>query len=471
MRKSQYVLFFMNMFSGMAYSIIAPLFPSITEKHGINEDILGYIISICALSSFCISPFVPMIIKKFGRIEMLYIATFVEATCVLLYGFFNYIPSHNSFIIISFTIRTIHGLFCGILGIIVYSLISSISTEEEVQIALGNMEVAWCLGLSAGPLFASIFYKIGGFALPFIVLGASLYMSVYLTKIISAEKINTEEEVENKEENSYLKSVFHLNIIFNILAVTLGIIATTYYFPCLTNHLTSNYNLSISVSSLFFVVGMLFYMIFLRFLNLLTDKFGMEKTPCIGILMISIGCLFIYPVKPIPQNIFFILVGLCLIGGAGAPINVPALINMSNYLKMYNKNLDDYTANDIASTLYTIANNIGDFIGPTLGGFLSTKVGFKYCCVILSIFFLKYLIIYFWYFHKGKNIDEKNNLYLIKDEPSFSIYSNDNLNRTFLGNTNGLFQGHGFFIKKRFSLGMKKPNKLLNRTLISNLTY
>ena len=470
MRKSQYVLFFMNMFSGMAYSIIAPLFPSITEKHGVNEDILGYIISICALSSFCISPFVPMIIKKFGRIEMLYIATFVEATCVLLYGFFNFIPSHNSFIIISFTVRTIHGLFCGILGIIVYSLISSISTEEEVQIALGNMEVAWCLGLSAGPLFASIFYKIGGFTLPFIALGGSLYISVYLTKIISAEKMNTEEEVENKEESSYFKSVFHLNIIFNILAVTLGIIATTYYFPCLTNHLTNNYNLSISISSLFFIVGMLFYMIFLRFLNLLTDKFGMEKTPCIGLIMITLGCLFVYPVKPIPQNIFCILVGLCLIGGAGAPINVPALINMSNYLKSYDKNLDDYTANDIASTLYTIANNIGDFIGPTLGGFLSTKVGFKYCCVILSIFFLKFLFIYFWYFHKGKNIEEKN-INIIKDEPSFSIQSNDNLNKTFLGNTNSLFQGHGFFIKKRFSLGMKKQNKLLNRTLISNLTY
>ena len=473
MRKSQYVLFFMNMFSGMAYSIIAPLFPSVAEKHGVNEDILGYLISICALSSFCISPFVPIIIKKFGRIEMLYIATFIEATCVLLYGFFNYIPSYNSFIIISFTIRTIHGFFCGILGIIIYSLISSISTEEEVQIALGNMEVAWCLGLSAGPLFASIFYKIGGFVLPFIALGASLYISVYLTKNISAEKTNNEEEIDNKEDNSYLKSVFHLNIILNILTVTLGIIATTYYFPCLTKHLTYNYNLSISVSSLFFIVGMLFYMLFLRFLNLLTNKFGMELTPCIGLLMISLGCLFIYPVKPIPQNIFFILVGLCLIGGAGAPINVPVLINMSNYLKIYDKNLDEFTANDIASTLYTIANNIGDFIGPTLGGFLSTKIGFKYCCVFLSFFFFGYLLIYFWFFYKGKNIEEKtnlNNLNITKDEYSFSVQSNDNLNKTFLGNVNGLFQEHTSFIKRRFTFGKKKQNKLLNHTLISSLT-
>ena len=118
MRKSQYILLCLNMFNGMAYSIIAPLFPSVAEKHGVNEDVLGYLISTCALISFCVSPFVPLIIKKLGRISILYASTFVEASCVLLYGFFNYIPSHHSFIIISFSIRTIHGLFGGIVGII-----------------------------------------------------------------------------------------------------------------------------------------------------------------------------------------------------------------------------------------------------------------------------------------------------------------------------------------------------------------
>ena len=44
MRTSQYILFFMNMFSGMAYSIIAPLFPIIADRHGITEEILGYLI-------------------------------------------------------------------------------------------------------------------------------------------------------------------------------------------------------------------------------------------------------------------------------------------------------------------------------------------------------------------------------------------------------------------------------------------
>ena len=478
MRKSQYVLFFMNMFSGMAYSIIAPLFPIVSDRHGVTEEILGYIISICAFSSFCISPLVPQIIKKFGRIRVLYISTFIEATCVIIYGFFNFLPSYNSFVLISFIIRTVHGLFCGIVSIIAYSLISSISTEDEIQIALGNMEISWCIGLSAGPLFASIFYEIGGFTLPFIALGSLLYISVYLTKIISAEKVNVEEEEgEEKEEISFFKSIFHLNIIINIGIVTLCIISTTYYFPCLTNHLTQNYNLSISVSSLFFIVGMVFYMIFLRFLNAITDKFGMEKTPCLGLLMIIIGCLFVYPVEPIPQSIVSILIGLCLIGGSGAPINVPALINMSTYLKEYDPLLDELTANDIASTLYSLANNIGDFVGPTLGGFLSSKFGFKSCCVILSFLFLFYLIIYYLIIRSSELKEEikEDNSNKGKEEINKTISSIDNQNifdKSFsvFGRLSNFSGGHSFLIRRKFSFVHKKTNKL-NKTLISNLTY
>ena len=477
MRKPQYVLFFMNIFTGMAYSIIAPLFPEIATKHGVNEEILGYLISICAFSSFVFAPFVPKLIKKYGRIELLYFATFGEATCVILYGFFNYIPSFKSFIIISFSVRIIHGAFTGIVGVLVYSLVSCISTEDEIQIALGNMEVAWCIGLSAGPLFASVFYQIGGFTLPFLFLGGSLYISVYLTKIISLEKINENGEEakneENEDDTSILKSIFHFSILINLGTITIGIIVTTFYFPCLTNHLTKKYNLSISISSLFFVVGMIFYMIILQFLIKITKKLGMHGTQCLGILMTSIGCLFIYPVPPIPQNIISILFGLCLTGGAGAPINVPALINLSKDLKKYNKNLDDFIASDIASTLYTIVNDMGDFIGPILGGFLSTKFGFKNCCLILSFFILIFFIIFFLFFFKDikdgfNKSKESNNIDLInKDADIQNYFIEDNINNTsFITNINDYFGKSFSFIKrkhsfvKRRSFGNKSNNSL-----------
>ena len=477
MRKPQYVLFFMNMFTGMAYSIIAPLFPGIATKHNVNEDILGLLISIGALASFCAAPFVPKLISKFGRIDLLYFSTFGEATCVILYGFFNFIPSYYSFIIIGFSVRVIHGIFTGIVGILIYSLVSCISSEDEIQMALGNMEVAWCLGLSAGPLFASVFYKLGGYILPFIALGGSLYISVYLTKIISEEKINTEDEGEkNENEPSIFKSIFHISIILNLFTVTIGIIVTTFYFPCLTNHLTQNYNLSISISSLFFVVGMIFYMFILQFLTKITKLLGMHGTSAFGILMTSLGCLFIYPVPPIPQNILSILLGLCLTGGAGAPINVPALINLSKDLKKYDPDLDEFVASDIASTLYTIVNELGDFIGPVLGGFLSSNYGFKKCCLILSIFIIIFLVIFILFFFKEIRDEMKRpalkDINLIREElDNRSILSNDEFNTTFITNINDYFGKNFSFVRRRHSFIKKRPSgNSSSRSLITSLT-
>ena len=477
MRKPQYVLFFMNMFTGMAYSIIAPLFPGIATKHNVNEDVLGLLISIGALASFCAAPFVPKLISKFGRIDLLYFSTFGEATCVILYGFFNFIPSYYSFIIIGFSVRIIHGIFTGIVGILIYSLVSCISSEDEIQMALGNMEVAWCLGLSAGPLFASVFYKLGGYILPFVALGGSLYISVYLTKIISEEKINTEDEGEkNENEPSIFKSIFHISIILNLFTVTIGIIVTTFYFPCLTNHLTQNYNLSISISSLFFVVGMVFYMFILQFLTKITKLLGMHGTSAFGILMTSLGCLFIYPVPPIPQNIISILLGLCLTGGAGAPINVPALINLSKDLKKYDPDLDEFVASDIASTLYTIVNDLGDFIGPVLGGFLSSNYGFKKCCLILSIFIIIFLVIFILFFFKEIRDEMKRpalkDINLIREElDNRSILSNDEFNTTFVTNINDYFGKNFSFVRRKHSFIKKRPSRSSStRSLITSLT-
>ena len=477
MRKPQYVLFFMNMFTGMAYSIIAPLFPGIATKHNVNEDVLGLLISIGALASFCAAPFVPKLISKFGRIDLLYFSTFGEATCVILYGFFNFIPSYYSFIIIGFSVRIIHGIFTGIVGILIYSLVSCISSEDEIQMALGNMEVAWCLGLSAGPLFASVFYKLGGYILPFVALGGSLYISVYLTKIISEEKINTEDEGEkNENEPSIFKSIFHISIILNLFTVTIGIIVTTFYFPCLTNHLTQNYNLSISISSLFFVVGMVFYMFILQFLTKITKLLGMHGTSAFGILMTSLGCLFIYPVPPIPQNILSILLGLCLTGGAGAPINVPALINLSKDLKKYDPDLDEFVASDIASTLYTIVNDLGDFIGPVMGGFLSSNYGFKNCCLILSIFIIIFLVIFILFFFKEIRDEMKRpalkDINLIREElDNRSILSNDEFNTTFVTNINDYFGKNFSFVRRRHSFIKKRPSgNSSSRSLITSLT-
>ena len=56
MKKPLILLFFMNMLSGMGYSIVAPLFPTLEKYFSISEAIIGWIISTYSISNTIITP-------------------------------------------------------------------------------------------------------------------------------------------------------------------------------------------------------------------------------------------------------------------------------------------------------------------------------------------------------------------------------------------------------------------------------
>ena len=246
-----YILFLMNMFSGMGYSILSPLFPSLGHKNGFTETLIGWIISIFAFASTSITPFTPFLCKRFTRIKLLYFATFCEATCTMIYGVLSYIKSFYVLLLCMLMIRILHGCCNGIIGTLVYSLTQALAKPSEVTIALGNLEIGWCLGISSGPIFASVFYKLGGYPLPFLALGLFLYCSLLLARQVSKEK--TESEEENEKEPPFLKFLSYGQVTVVLGALAMGMISETFFYPCLTLHLERYFGLSVSISSLFFI--------------------------------------------------------------------------------------------------------------------------------------------------------------------------------------------------------------------------
>ena len=291
MKKSIILLIFMNMFSAMGYSIVAPLFPVLGKDFSISEALLGWIISTFAITNCITTPFVPKLCKRFTRIKLLYFATFFEATCTLLYSFLEEIPSLTLFLIIVFSLRIIHGIFASFIITLVYSLTCSLSDEEEVKNNLGYIEMGMSLGSSAGPLFVSILYKIGGYKLPFFLLGLFLYISVFLTRILENEKLDNK---EIEEDPSFFRFLNNLDIILISGVLVLSMVGFTFYFPCLTNHLFEKYNLGVSSSSLFFSVPLLSYLIIVNFINVISKILGNFHSLSAGILVTIIGIYLLY---------------------------------------------------------------------------------------------------------------------------------------------------------------------------------
>ena len=395
-----------NMLSGIGYSLVSPLFPTLGKKDNLSEGILGWIIGIFPISGSIFTPLVPILCKKFSRINLLCFATFCEASCTILYGLLFFISNFTLLMIIIFSLRILHGCCSAIIGTLVYSLTISLADKENTQSSLGKLEIAWAMGCSSGPLFASFFYNIGGYPLPFIASGICLYISVYLSKQINSEKLKDENEEKNDNDNNninYFRYLFYKEIFLVLFGFVICMINVTFYYPCLTYHLTNNYSVSVSIASLFFITPVIPYIIILQYLDSISAKFGIYLTFTCGLILSGISSIFIYPVPPLPHSLIIIIIGFFIIGTGSVPVFIPGLVMLSNNIKKIDDNIDEMSANDIASAINTLCVELGDFLGPILGGFLTDKFGFSFCCFFVSMLGIAYSGIFiFFFFNKIK---------------------------------------------------------------------
>ena len=406
------IFLIINLISSIPYALISPLLPTLGKEKDLSEGILGVIISLFPLAVSIFSTIVPILCKKYSRIKLLSLASFFISIVTILYGTLIYIPNRNLLIILVFILRIIHGICGAIISTLIYSLTISFAEKGKTQTSLGRLEIAFSLGSSAGLLISSVFYKIGGYPLPFFVAGFSSFFAFYLALQINDKNMKKDDEEKKDDDYNYLKYLKNPEIYSILIGFIVVMINITYFTPCLTNHLNNNYSISVSTASLIFMTPMIPYMIVMQFLDALTGKFGNYLVFIIGVTTLGVSSLMIYPVPPLPQSVIVIILGFLICGCGGVPVFIPGLVMLAKNIKKSDKSIDEMSANDIATVLNTLCTEIGDFLGPLLGGYLSEKIGFKLCCLIISIIVLTYAAIFILFFN-GKI---KNEIKMIKQE-------------------------------------------------------
>lgn len=131
MKKEIIILFLINACSAMGYSILAPIFPSISVKKGISDTLLGWIISIYPLFNFLVTLICPYLFQKIGRKKSLILCILFESVSSLLYAFLKYIDNFKLLIVSVFILRIVHGIGAGITATLAYSLPSSICEDQH----------------------------------------------------------------------------------------------------------------------------------------------------------------------------------------------------------------------------------------------------------------------------------------------------------------------------------------------------
>ena len=402
MNKKILILSIINIFSCLGYSLIAPLFPPLANDKKIGENIIGLIISFYPLSDFLSTLLVPYLIYKFTRKKIFYFATILEGSCTIFYGFLKYFNNFYLFLFFSILTRILHGTGAGITSTLVYSLGSTLSESNEVPKSLAMLEMADCVGIAFGPIIGSILFHFGGYSLPFWILGLLFLISIMLIKYLNLENIRKNEKISIRNFVEYFK---FWPMIITSVSLIIYVIANVYYFPSLINHLRTKWNFSVEMSSLMFIIPMFVYLITLFFVDIIVKKFGLFLNIFIALFLLIFVPPFIYPLEFLPQTYFSIFFGLMILGLTSLFINVQSLIQFGLIIRNISPELNNEICNDLASVIYNVLLDVGDFLGPILGGNISNKYGFKYSNIFVSLIGLTQTVI-FWYYFKDEIIEE-----------------------------------------------------------------
>ena len=373
------LLTILNLLSATGYSIIAPLLPIISSEHQISETISGLIFSSYSIANIIIIPFIPNIFNKIPKKISFQLSALIESITAMIFGCLCYIENKNLFIFISFFNRFIQGIAAAITAILIYSLAVTFSQKREIKKNIAMVEIGYSLGLAIGPILGSYLYKYYNFLTPFLFLGI-----LKLICLILIIKIPIENECSTYTNNNFFSIIFHPKILLTFLANVVELASVNFYYPVIGEHLSKYYKLSLETSSIFFDIQILSYFLSFYFVSPIFNSFGSKLTISFGLLINSFFVTFLFPGNLFPRNLLIIIIGMILLGPAQALVNIPSMEDYLNTLKFY-FDFEDNDANDISSMLYNLSINLGDAIGPIIGGFFTEIKNFEFACFYVSV--------------------------------------------------------------------------------------
>ena len=258
MKYVQIILCYLNVLSAMSFSLIAPLLPPLCKEKGISNEICSYIISSLCVTQILTALYCPNLIQKYGQKKLFLVSVIGQTICTFYYGLMVFVHNNSLFITTGFLNRLLHGFFTSIVNIISFSMTALINKGKNLERAMGYMELSWGIGLSVGPAVIGVFYDIGGYCLPFIIIGIIYITGVYFFYQIPDEDFGEGNSNENKDENKENNNFLFLSVMLYPQAIILmGCLMvqlnnTDFYIPTLVNYLKDSFSIQTSRASLFF---------------------------------------------------------------------------------------------------------------------------------------------------------------------------------------------------------------------------
>ncbi|XP_061173557.1 MFS-type transporter SLC18B1-like [Saccostrea echinata] len=301
-------------------------------------------------------------------------------------------PNGTTYIVMCFLCRTIEGIGCSLFVTASFAIIATVF-PDHVATVFGVLETFSGLGLIVGPAVGGALYQLGGFGLPFFVVGSIAVLNGVLGYFLLGH-IDDSPRPKTKSILHLLKNPYTWVIALTISA---GSFSLGFLDPTLALHVEKlpELNGKTALIGLMFLISGGVYSFTAPLWGYLTDKKGIVKTMIVlGGLVGAVGYLLMGPtplIEQLPFELWSIILSLALMGlGIGCAI-IPTfrgLIDSAKELGM-EENMDTH---GMVSGLFNSCFSLGAFMGPTVGGVLVEEFGFDWSAtgcaglITLSVF-------------------------------------------------------------------------------------
>lgn len=217
--------------SAICVSLQAPFYPQEAEKKGATPTEYGLVFGIFELTVFFVSPILGKNLSRIGAKRVFNIGILTTGTCSILFGLLDLFKDRTAFISLSFIIRIIEAV--GNSGFLTASF-SIIAKEfpDRVATMFACLETFFGIGLIVGPTVGGFLYQIGGYKLPFAVLGGLLICAAMMTHFVLPSKYDERSESEQSSRKGMLDllkvpSIFLAAYSIICASITIGFIQAT----------------------------------------------------------------------------------------------------------------------------------------------------------------------------------------------------------------------------------------------------
>ncbi|XP_022239255.1 MFS-type transporter SLC18B1-like isoform X2 [Limulus polyphemus] len=359
-RKQKLILFclcLVNFTSFLSMSIIAPFFPQEASAKGMREAVSGFVFSVYALVIMVTSPVIAKALPIVGVKFTFLTGVFFSGVSNILFGLLVLVESNIVFQVFCFVVRSFEALGAAAFTTASYTIILEMF-PDDVGTVFGFTETFVGVGLCLGPVIGGGLYSLGGYGLPFYILGSLVIVNIPVCWYVMGDLPGSNKTIKSESYKNLLT-------IPSVIAVCVVIIVSSqsqgFLDPTLEPHVRQ-FGIKADMVGVLFLVMSAAFSLFAPFVGWLSGKMD-NKYPVmvIGLVLMTGALLFMgpSPFLPLKSTLWLSIVSIVLLGVSSALAYVP--------------------------TFECLLQAAVEFMGPSLGGVLSDLLDFPLAASVMGV--------------------------------------------------------------------------------------